>query len=392
MTTLTDRLVIEDIELAGGPDQAACLRATIDGHEVRYSIRGAPALNRRAEPMLAAAIFPAMVQGRPVRIQRTPISPRLLRATDKIQRLINLWNPETHRVPIETETEVPEAPDKLVTSSFSGGIDSMSTFVNHADDITHLLHVNGFVFRAKESWKEVEDRFLKTAATLGRKPVSVNTNVGDFLADYGVSMLYAHGSVLASLMDFLAAQRGYIASSYTYRELKPWGSHPCLDALWSTETTEILHDGLEHRRSEKTAIVASQEDLLDLVQVCWESTVRNCGKCQKCVRTMLALHILDIPGGPFPDVNPVEYVNKLRPYKTSTASFIWDLWYLARERGKDDIARKLEKLLVSFRRKRAARNLIKEFIGQRATRRLKRLRGETWLDGALPLGDPDDLR
>jgi hypothetical protein len=87
-----------------------------------------------------------------------------------------------------------------------------------------------------------------------------------------------------------------IASSYAYAQLHPWGSHPLLDPLWSTEAVEFTHDGCEAMRSEKVKAIARSGLALSTLRVCWanEQGEYNCGRCEKCLRTMLALHVAGV--------------------------------------------------------------------------------------------------
>jgi hypothetical protein len=85
--------------------------------------------------------------------------------------------------------------------------------------------------------------------------------------------------------------RVYIPSSHDYSQLVPWGTHPLVDPLWSTDDLEVVHDGCEATRLEKTALIASHDVALRHLWVCWGGRF-NCGDCNKCQRTILALQAL----------------------------------------------------------------------------------------------------
>jgi hypothetical protein len=98
-------------------------------------------------------------------------------------------------------------------------------------------------------------------------------------------------SVALALQGLLS--RCLIAASDVYRDLPALGSHPVLDHLWSTERLEIVHDGAAATRTEKVVrhIAPSQLALRNLT-VCWRSEAgHNCGVCEKCLRTMVALEL-----------------------------------------------------------------------------------------------------
>ena len=385
-------LVISEVELEQGSGDSTRLRANVDGDEVWYEFSGAGELEARAEPFVGAAILPAIAQDRPLAVRGGALSPQLFRSLDAIQRVITLWSPETRRIEIGADTLRAPTFQNMVTSSFSGGVDSMSTLIRHRDEITHLMFINGFDMRDGDSWHEAQSNMFESAHRLGKAAISVHSNAHEFLESRGVKMPYAHGSLLCSIKAAMAPRKAYVASTFTVRELKPWGSHPVLDPLWSTEATEIVHDACELRRSEKTALIASDPEVLNLLQVCWNKRVGNCGACTKCLRTQLTLSLLGVEGGPFPKTDPEDCLHKVVPLTTQDASYTWDLWKLAQARGDQNIASRLEKILNRFKRRRAAKNFFKNVVGDRATRGLHRLGRQQWLSQPLPLQDPDDLR
>jgi hypothetical protein len=78
-----------------------------------------------------------------------------------------------------------------------------------------------------------------------------------------------------------------------YRHLPSLGSHPVLDHLWPTEMLEIVHDGAEATRTDKVVHQIGRSRLaLETLSVCWRSEpAHNCGICEKCLRTMVALEM-----------------------------------------------------------------------------------------------------
>ena len=88
----------------------------------------------------------------------------------------------------------------------------------------------------------------------------------------------------------------YFAAGSTHRHLPPRGLHPLLDHLWSTEGTEFVHDGCEASRFGKLAAIASRRVGRRTLRVCWENrdSAYNCGRCEKCLRTMACLRALGV--------------------------------------------------------------------------------------------------
>jgi hypothetical protein len=86
--------------------------------------------------------------------------------------------------------------------------------------------------------------------------------------------------------------RIYFSSSNSYKTLLPQGTHPLLDPLWSTSSVEFVHDGAEVPRAEKVVSIARNPDARKLLRVCWidpQAEMLNCCRCEKCLRTMVAL-------------------------------------------------------------------------------------------------------
>ncbi|MGH9628836.1 MAG: hypothetical protein ACRD7E_10975 [Bryobacteraceae bacterium] len=131
----------------------------------------------------------------------------------------------------------------------------------------------------------------------GKRLVVARTNLRELPAPTQWGVL--HGPVLAMVAHALAPAHGrvMIGSSYCYRQLHPWGSHPLLDPLWSSEAVTIEHDGTEADRVSKLRLLCQHPQFLPYLRVCWQrGRATNCGSCEKCLRTMLALEGLGYLG------------------------------------------------------------------------------------------------
>jgi hypothetical protein len=147
-----------------------------------------------------------------------------------------------------------------------------------------------------------------------------------------------HGAAMASVALALDGRlhRVHIAASTTYDRLYPWGSHPVLDRLWSTEDLTFIHDGCEMHTIDKTGVIALSPIVLETLRPCaGYGPGYNCGGCIKCMRTMLDLlqvgalercealpHEIDIerlrvvlrPGGP---AHVAEFTRRLEALRAS---------------------------------------------------------------------------
>lgn len=83
---------------------------------------------------------------------------------------------------------------------------------------------------------------------------------------------------------------GLVGSTESYDALiLPWGSNPATDHLLSGAALSIIHDGAGYSRTAKVEQIARHATAASVVKVCWEGqeTSKNCGECEKCVRTLL---------------------------------------------------------------------------------------------------------
>jgi len=269
-------------------------------------------LNREnGDPFLAAVLLPAMKANETVEIP-TSVSPRLLRAVDEIQSLYKSWDRSLSEVRVKTSARNDRSTLMHGSSRtglfFSCGVDSyyslFRSFANQPGDedtITHLIVLRGFdvPFGARDS--SVFRRILANARTVSREfqisVLPVATNVRDFGIQFaGWANLY-HGAALASVGLTLenVFERIHVAASFSPDQLFPWGTHPALDPLWSTECLSFSHDGGKARRVDKIRYIATFPIVMDTLRVCtyrpFSEHVYNCGVCEKCLRTMVALHM-----------------------------------------------------------------------------------------------------
>jgi hypothetical protein len=234
------------------------------------------------------------------------VSSRLLRSLPTIMDIYQAWKPELARVDVvATDVAEPRSAGMSCGLFFSGGVDSFySLLKNDAsgsgdEPISHLVLVLGFDIRLhnRTLFEQIATRAAEVARGAGKQLVIVETNVRS-LSDGIASWDLYHGGPMAGVGLALGGlwHRVLVASSYAYQELHPWGSHPLLDPLWSTESVAIVHDGCEATRLEKVRRISTSDLALASLRVCWENedTQYNCGRCEKCLRTMIALHVAGV--------------------------------------------------------------------------------------------------
>lgn len=239
---------------------------------------------------------------------RAPLDAHLRDQVQEVTRVWRAWYPDLREVKVTASGPATPRPEGTrVASFFSGGVDSFFTVLRHMADqgtpatcnIDDLILVHGFdIPLANEAaFLTVETSLVQAAQHLGKRLVVVATNLRDTqFASTDWSRL-SHGAALAAVAHAVGA--GYhtvlIGSSAGYRDLRFWGSHPLTDPMLTSAQTRVLHDGPAFMRVEKTEYVARSPVALAHLRVCWRSDDgRNCGRCNTCYRTMLALECLGV--------------------------------------------------------------------------------------------------
>lgn len=295
-TTLTVRMPVLE-HTATGSRLSALLEGPSFNQQLYYHVTGCP-LSVDGTPFLAAALPIAMSRGWNL-VCEAPVSSRVQHALPTIQAMLRLWIPGTQYVDLQTSTQAQQSRHQASGTFFSGGVDSYYTFLKHRESIAAHVFVIGFDIPLQKTAlaERVAREMRSTSAAFGVNLIEVKTNLREF-CDQFVSWRMYHGAALASVAHLLRQQLGtiYIAATHTYADLFACGSHPMLDPLWSSEAVEIVHDGCEATRFQKVASLAKNPIALKTLRVCYRNraTELNCGRCEKCLRTMISLYSLNV--------------------------------------------------------------------------------------------------
>jgi len=283
---------------------------------------------------LALSLLPAMKHGGALRVD-PDLSPRLLAASQRIQDLFLMWErgdalpPQGfRRIRIDADRRAPDGPGGTgVGCFFSGGVDSFYTVLAHEAEITDLVLVHGFdvPLGDRPLREEISRAARAVAAELGKRLIEVDTNVRD-IADRHLTWHHFFGAGLASVALFLAPQlrKVFVPGAHTHLNLVPDGSHPLLDPLWSTERLEIVYDGLEATRTDKIAHLARNALAMRWLRVCWKNPdgAYNCGRCEKCMRTLISLRAVGAAGACATLKGPLD-LDAVRAIEPGHARTIW---------------------------------------------------------------------
>lgn len=252
------------------------------------------------DSFLLAALMPAMKQGLNIKVQGS-VSQELLANLTEFQKVWIKWCPEIYReVAIEVDRVRPrEVPAESAVVAFSGGADAQFSAYRHATGLAgHAsrpliagVFVHGFDIPLGDpkGFDGAANLARRALGDLGLRLIHVQTNVRDAL---DVNWEHLCGTAIASVLHGMKGYAGValIASGEPYDALVvPWGSHPMTNPLLSSGGLRVVHDGAGYSRSEKIRGLSGWEVGIQNLRVCWAGGAhdRNCGKCEKCVRTRL---------------------------------------------------------------------------------------------------------
>ncbi|WP_418280468.1 hypothetical protein [Halorubrum sp. DTA98] len=206
---------------------------------------------------------------------------------------------------------------------FTGGVDSLSTYITHRDENPTLINVQGWVVGIDETdrWRRVQRRMDDYAARFGVDTQQVRSNMlecldtsmlnatfGPHLDGQWYSAVGGGLGLLGLCAPLTVAQdmgRLYIGATFWEHapapdvvdhwdgRAFPWGSHPDIDGNVAWGRTRAAHVGFDRNRQERIEVIADyvQRNGFDLpVRSCSHSQVGgNCNRCEKCIRTGLGI-------------------------------------------------------------------------------------------------------
>jgi hypothetical protein len=256
-----------------------------------------------ADPFVAVALLPAMAQGAELRVEG-PVSSETLTAAGRVQALYARWFPRLREVRITAPPRAPAPPAGGAVSFFSGGVDSFYSALERRGRLTHLLFVHGFdiPLEAVALRERVAASLRAAAAELGLPLLEMETNARAFLDAY-LPWDFGHGAAMTAAAMVLRAAMGEVVIPSSGEILGArqrtrlfWGSHPELDPLWTTTEQRFVHHAPDAGRLAKLRMLATSDTAMRYLRVCWRNPdgAYNCGGCEKCLRTMAGLRVLNV--------------------------------------------------------------------------------------------------
>lgn len=244
----------------------------------------------------------------------------------------------------------------LIGTGFSCGVDSCATvydnFVNESDPnfrINSLFFFNCGNHGPFENATTIERFFSRVelarpgAEELGLPMYVVNSNYHAFAGEIGYARIgqLAVISCAHSLQRYI--KRYYVASTLSYdqsaqlsererdRNIATY-SESYLYHLLSTENCEIVIDGCQYTRPEKTERISDWTIAQKYLNVCVsekDGNGGNCSRCTKCARTIITLEAMG-KLEQFKDVFDLDVWHK--------EAFRWKCWYVAQRKDAKPLA------------------------------------------------------
>lgn len=297
-----------------------------------------------------ATIFRAMTTKKDI-VAHGAVSRTLLENIEDFQDAWSAWMPQYTKVGVSADEEVADSSTGMRRSivAFSGGVDATFSLWRHArsrtphmTDVKTALLVHGFdipLHRSAE-FRVAAESARRMANAAGAELVTLETNIRSTgLAD---RWPYTYVPALASCLHLFDDRHdvGIIGSDEPYVALIiPWGSNPITNPLLSSGRFQIKYDSGGFTRTQKVKALATWPPALENLRVCWQGpkTGRNCGRCEKCIRTILNFKAVGAakPACFEADVTP-EMVRTVNLANKIQRSFMQDILEVARANGVTD--------------------------------------------------------
>ena len=242
-----------------------------------------------------------------------PVDAELLRNVHELMEVWSCWRPG--KSPVRVTAEPADATEPRGTRTglfFTAGVDSFFSLLHHDEmarlhpewnlgPIDDLIYVEGYdIPLGNRAALDRKRAALQAAAEeTGKTLVTLATN----FRDTGVSLRknawgpVVHGAALAASRLLLGRRwrELLVAASIAYDEFDPWGSTAVTDPLFSSSATRVVHHGAGFHRLRKIDFLSPFDVALNHLHVCWQDfSDRNCGVCEKCFRTLLALDMAGV--------------------------------------------------------------------------------------------------
>ena len=316
-------------------------------------------------------IIPALYFGERRLALDEAVCPRLKEGLETVMVLMHHWTggkfqPLTIDAPL-TQTALYEEKKRHAAIFLSGGMDSLAALKRIKDDyapthpgypkdalLVHGFDIGGVIERGAKYhvFERAKAAMAPVATSANLTLIPVYTNIRHLCDNRDLWLNQFFGAVLAASVHTFSPRinLGWLASSYDIPHLHPCGSHPLLDPEYGSFDLQIRHRDVGLPRMQKLKMVAGWDVAFQNFRVCLANVPDklNCGRCEKCVRTMLeleALGLLDATRAFEADAVDPAWLDAFSITIRVREPFYQELIEPLRERGRGDLAEKIESKL-----------------------------------------------
>lgn len=292
---------VEQPQITRGP-LGSRFEASVQGETLFWELPETVDVEPRGEAFVCALLPIAMRTGTPIELpDELPIDATFQANIDRLQAVFTRWYPGLSPVTIRGTVAPRSVTPSRRVAGYSGGVDSSYTVDSLAPLLDGALLIDGIEYRNEAPVLFAQVRSTLAEALAPRLPLMVvRTNVKTFGRNLGAQWSMALGGAIASAVHAAGFAEYHLAASNTWENLRPYGSHPLTDPLWSGSGMVIHHHGAELRRIDKLRHLKGVPELLSRLRVCFQGDEYNCGKCQKCVMTMTGLRVVEATSSAIP--------------------------------------------------------------------------------------------
>jgi hypothetical protein len=280
-------------------------------------------------------------------------------------------------------------------SLLSGGVDGLAALranrlsypADHPESIRDcilLFGANDFEVTADgpvperlAAFRRLESRLKSIARAEDFQLIPICTNTRLLSGNYASWTSVGFGAANAAVAHALSRRFTKVLLASGGDGVDPPGgaSHPLLDQHFSTAAVHIQHEQASWTRLDKLRLLAAWPAALQVMQPCHYVRVPpagqiNCGRCEKCVRTMLGLICLgklaDAAAFVDDDVTP-EIVRSIPVLSPVKAGLLQQLIDPLEKAGRPDLAKEIRRKLRGFR--------LRQYWSRLKSRLLRRSRG-----------------
>lgn len=246
------------------------------------------------------------------------VDPQLSSRLTMAMRLLKRW----HKSPLSpvnivapgAASPLPDISQSVTALFLSGGVDSLSALywnvrqypMGDPKRVSVAFFVHGLDVGDPNKpdrldvWNLGIQKLSALCQELEVELVTVKVNLRNPAKSWRLYSGWQHASLLAAIAHAASSRihRCIIAADNSLEYIPhPHGSHPWLNSYFGADFLHITTGDMEQfSRLDKVRFLSTQPGVLDSLRVCWDAAAipeghLNCGRCLKCIRTMLPLMV-----------------------------------------------------------------------------------------------------